>query len=156
MGKYLKKAVLFRMVGMQHTFSTNTICLQDISARNIALPWRLAIHPFLIIKNKRLFISSEGFSELFLNLNLPGRVWQPAADNNGWNKVRQTVFIICRSLSHLTRWLSRIVCRGQEGPKGSKGTLRLDLQANTRPRIFEKANFTTRYRKEVVRKSRYS
>jgi hypothetical protein len=34
--------------------------------------------------------------------------------------------------------------------------LRPDFQANTRPRIFLKANVTTRYRKTVVRKSRYS
>jgi hypothetical protein len=43
------------------------------------------------------------------------------------------------------------------GPKGSKGeTLRPDFQANTRSRLFFKADVTTRYRKEVVRKSRYS
>jgi hypothetical protein len=67
MGKSLKKAVLFRMVGMQYTFSTNTICLQDIPARNIALLKRLAMNPFLFIKNKRLFISLEGFSALFFS-----------------------------------------------------------------------------------------
>ncbi len=58
------------------------------------------------------------------------------------------------AITHTTRSLSRIVCIGQEGPKGSKGTLRPDFQANTRPRI-KKANITARYRKEVVRKSRY-
>jgi hypothetical protein len=47
-----------------------------------------------------------------------------------------------------------LVCRGQEHPKGSKGTLRPDIQANNRPRIFLKANVTTRYRKTVVRESR--
>ncbi len=97
--------------------------------------------PFLIHQNKRLFISSEGFYALFFNLNLQGRAWQPAADNVGCNKVRQTVFIICRRLSHLTRSLSRIVCRGQEGPKGSKVTLRPNFQANTWPRIFFKSQF---------------
>ncbi len=34
--------------------------------------------------------------------------------------------------------------------------LRPDSQANTRPSIFFKANVTTSYRKEVVRKSRFS
>jgi hypothetical protein len=59
---------------------------------------------------------------------------------------------IVMGLSHPTRSLSRIVCKGQERPKGRKGTLRPDIQANTRPRIFFKANFTIRYRKTVVRK----
>ncbi len=40
--------------------------------------------------------------------------------------------------------------------KGSKGTLRPDFQASTRPRLFFKANVTTRYRKTVVRNSRYN
>jgi hypothetical protein len=35
------------------------------------------------------------------------------------------------------RSLSRTVCRGQEGPTGSKGTLRPDFQANTRPMILK-------------------
>jgi hypothetical protein len=39
-------------------------------------------------------------------------------------------------LSHLTRSLSKIVCRGQEGPTYSNDTLRPDFQANSRPRIF--------------------
>jgi hypothetical protein len=43
---------------------------------------------------------------------------------------------ICRDLSHQTKSLRRIVCRGQERHKGGKGTLRPDFQANTRPRIF--------------------
>ncbi len=50
--------------------------------------------------------------------------------------VRQKAIIICRGLSHPTRSLSRIFCRGQERPKGRKGTLRPDFQANTRLRIF--------------------
>jgi hypothetical protein len=33
----------------------------------------------------------------------------------------QTVISICR-LPHPTRSFNRIVCRGQEGPKGRKGT----------------------------------
>ncbi len=52
--------------------------------------------------------------------------------------VRQKAITICKGLSHLTRSLSKIVCRGQERPKGKKGTLRPDFQANTRPRIFVK------------------
>jgi hypothetical protein len=53
--------------------------------------------------------------------------------------VRQTAISICRRLSHPTRSLSRKVCRGQEGPRGRKGILRPDFQANTRPRIFFKS-----------------
>jgi hypothetical protein len=82
-----------------------------------------------------------------LNSNFLGRGWQPSADNNGVPKA----ITIWRGLSHLTRSLSRIVCRGQECPKGIKGTLRPDFQINTRPRIFKKANVTTRYKKTVVR-----
>jgi hypothetical protein len=41
--------------------------------------------------------------------------------------------------------------------EGRKGTLRPDFQANTRPRIFfKKTNVTIRYRKTVIRKSKYS
>jgi hypothetical protein len=50
-------------------------------------------------------------------------------------KVRQTAISICIWLPHQARSLSRIVCRGQEDPKCSKG-----MQLN----------------KDVVRKSRYS
>jgi hypothetical protein len=72
-----------------------------------------------------------------------------------FKKAHQTAITICSGLSHPTRSLSRIVCRGQEGPKGSKGEyLRPDFQANTRSRLFLKANVTTRYKKEVVRKFR--
>jgi hypothetical protein len=48
---------------------------------------------------------------------------------------------IRRGLSHLTRSFSRIVCKGQEDPKGSKVTLRPDFQANIRPGSIKKANF---------------
>jgi hypothetical protein len=47
------------------------------------------------------------------------------------------------------------VCRGQEGPKGIKGTLRPDIQAIIYA-IYLKANVGTRNKKEVVRKFRYS
>jgi hypothetical protein len=50
--------------------------------------------------------------------------------------VCQMAITICRGLSHPTSSLNRIVCGVQERPKGRKGTLRPDLQANTRPRIF--------------------
>jgi hypothetical protein len=53
-------------------------------------------------------------------------------------KRAQIDITICRGLSHLTRSLSKIVCRGQEGPNGSKGTLRPDFRVNSRPRIFFK------------------
>jgi hypothetical protein len=121
------------------------------------------LNPFLFIKNKQLFISSEGFSALEKPiLRRPccpsNRAWQPSADSNGclahflkiWTwcvgcdsllqivmavwlasnlkKVHPMAITICRGLSHPTRSLSRIVCRGQEGPKGSKGTLRPDFQ----------------------------
>ncbi len=52
--------------------------------------------------------------------------------------VHQTAFTICRGLSNPTRSLSRIVCRGQEPPKGNKGTLRPVFRANTRPKVFLK------------------
>jgi hypothetical protein len=43
-------------------------------------------------------------------------------------KVRQTAITFS---SYPTRSLSRTVCRGKEGPKGSKSILRPDIQANT-------------------------
>jgi hypothetical protein len=67
-------------------------------------------------------------------------------------KAREIAITICSWLSQPTRSLSRIVCGVQEGPKGSKGTLRPDLQANTWPRLFKlKANVSTRNRKDVVK-----
>jgi hypothetical protein len=59
-------------------------------------------------------------------------VWLPSNLKN----VRQTAITICSGQAHPTRLLSRIVCRGQEAPKGSKNTLRPDFQANTRPMLF--------------------
>ncbi len=54
------------------------------------------------------------------------------------NLNKKCAITICRGLSHLTRSLSRIVCRGQAGPKVSKSTLRPDFQPNKvlRSRIF--------------------
>ncbi len=111
-------------------------------------------NPFLFIKNKCLFISSEGFSSLKKILwyvlrrqcCLSSRVWQPAADSNislahffkiwtcwvGCGSLLLTIMVwrasnlkkrkmampvtICRGLSHLTKSLSWIVCRGQDRP----------------------------------------
>ncbi len=145
----------------------------------------LCFNPFLFIKDNRLFISSEGFSTLEKKTPWyvirrqccpSSRVWQPSADSKWqfgirffliqtfWVRrdsplltkmVRQKAITICREMSHLARSVSRIVCGGQQRPKGRKGTLRPDFQANTRPKVFL-ANVTTRYRKTVVRKSRYS
>jgi hypothetical protein len=44
-----------------------------------------------------------------------------------FKKVRQKAVTISSCLSHPTRSLSRIVCRGQEGPKVSKGKLMPDF-----------------------------
>jgi hypothetical protein len=44
-------------------------------------------------------------------------------------KVRQTAITICSGLLHPTLSHSRIVCRGWEGPKGSRFTLRPAFQA---------------------------
>jgi hypothetical protein len=53
-------------------------------------------------------------------------------------KTRKKTIAICRGQPHLSRSLNRIVCRGQKGPKGSKGILRPDFQANIRPLLFLK------------------
>jgi hypothetical protein len=98
--------------------------------------------------------SNDSLAQLFFNLNLLGLVWQPVAAmltimaRFKLQKRRQTAITIYNGLSHPTRSLSRIVCRGKEPPIGSKGILRPDFQANNRPMIFLKANVTTRYRKE--------
>ncbi len=116
------------------------------------------INPFLFMKNKRLFISSEGFSTLaknalicyqrqccpssrvwqpstdrnvslahfLFNFNFLGRVWQPSADNNG---VPNSHYYLQKAVTpnQITR---RIVCRGQEPPKGSKGILKPDFKTS--------------------------
>ncbi len=109
------------------------------------------VNPFLFIKvnRKRLFISWEGFYALEKNdVICSQRVMLPINSK----KVCQTSITICRGLSHLTRSLSRIVCRGQKGPKGSEGTLRPDFQAYARPWIFLKPMSP----QDTGRKSRYS
>ncbi len=114
------------------------------------------INPSLFIKNKWLFISSEGFSTLEKkrpdmlsedNAALPVRcdsplqivmsVWRPFCSNpNFLGGVWQPSVdnYGARSL----RSLSRIIFKVQDHPKGRKSTLRHDFQANTRPRIFLK------------------
>jgi hypothetical protein len=73
-----------------------------------------------------------------------------------FKKVRQKVILICNGLAHPTRSLSRIACRGQEGPKGSKDTLRPDFQANTILRIFIKSQCHHKIKEGDCKESRYS
>ncbi len=65
-----------------------------------------------------------------LNSNFLGRVWQPSADNNGALKGH---YYLQRAVTpnQITQQNS---CKGKETPKGRKGTLGPDFQANTRPR----------------------
>jgi hypothetical protein len=87
---------------------------------------------------------------VMVDLNLLGRMWQLTITADGAlqikkKNVRQTANTTCSGLAHLTTSLSRIVCRGQVGPEGSKRTLRPDLQANSGPRIsFKKPMSHTR------------
>ncbi len=82
--------------------------------------------------------SNGSLAHFFKNLNILGRVWQLAADNNGlWRfKLKKNApnsqYYLQRAVT-TDQIIHRIVCRGQEGPKGSKGTLRPDFQVNTRP-----------------------
>jgi hypothetical protein len=119
----------------------------------------------LTVRSFKPFIFWQGFSALekmpwyvLRGQRSPSsRVWQPVAESNGRlahlfkfelvGKARETTITICSWLSHPTRSLSRIVCRGQEGPEGSNGTLRPNFQANTWLRFFKlKANVSTRRR----------
>ena len=43
-------------------------------------------------------------------------------------------------LTIMVRQKAITICRGQERPKGRKGTLRPDFQANARPRFFFKSH----------------
>jgi hypothetical protein len=68
-----------------------------------------------------------------LNFNFLGRMWQPSRDNNGapnghYNLQRA---VTPDEITHHKSLQKKC-------PNGSKGTLRPDLQANTRPRIFLK------------------
>jgi hypothetical protein len=108
-------------------------------------------NPFLFIKNKRLFLSfsaldkrrdmfSEGKAARPVRCDSPLQIVMAIWRALYFKKVRLTAITTCKGLTHPTRSPSRSVCRVQEGPKGSKGTLRPDFQANFRPRIFLKAN----------------
>jgi hypothetical protein len=120
--------------------------------RTLSYSWKIIVvlcpqRVSLALKKKRMICSQRAMLSI-----QSSRVWQPAAGSNDcfvhfyknfllagsgvaarcwlyW--LFGTLQIFCSRLSHLTRSLSKIVCRGQEGPKSSKGTLRPDFQANT-------------------------
>jgi hypothetical protein len=50
---------------------------------------------------------------------------------SNFKKVQQMIIIISSGLPHPTRSLGRIVCRGQNGPEGSKGILKPDFHGYT-------------------------
>ncbi len=99
-------------------------------------------------------MSSEGLSALDKNAQI---CYLYAAAGNGClapfkfkKKTPSGHYYLQRAvLSHPTRLLSRTDCGRKEGPKGSKGTSKPILGLG----FFQKANVTTRNRKEVVRKS---
>ena len=79
-------------------------------------------------------------SHTIIRIGNPGRVWQPARSELKYNgclarfKFKKSApnshySTICSGLPHPTRSHSRIVCRGREGPKGSRFTLRPAFQA---------------------------
>jgi hypothetical protein len=144
--------------------------VQFIVQPNLLLQLCWWFNHFLFIKNKQLFISSQGFSSLVetpwyvirgqccpsswvwqssadSNGSLTpflGRMWQPSADKNCAPKGISN----CKGLSHLTRKLSKC----QECPKGRKGTLGM-ISRQIQNLEFKKK---PRCKKTVVRKSRYS
>jgi hypothetical protein len=76
-----------------------------------------------------------------LNFNFLGWVQQPSADNYG---APNGYFYLQRAVTP-DQIAQENSFRGQECPKGRKGILRPDFQINIKPRIFFKANVTTRY-----------
>jgi hypothetical protein len=68
--------------------------------------------PFSRMCDSPLQIVMAVWRPFCLNLNFLGRVWLPSADNNG---APNSHYYLQRAVT-LTRSLSRIVCRGQEGP----------------------------------------
>ncbi len=72
--------------------------------------------------------------------------------SEGFSSIEKNA-MICPQRDVLPIRVSRIVCRGQVGPKSSKSTLRPDFHASTWPMLFFKNNVNTRNRREVVRKS---
>jgi hypothetical protein len=101
----------------------------------------------LHIRMHHLFVSFAYFnskyyknSHTIIRIGNPGRVWQPARSELKYNgclarfKFKKSApnshySTICSGLPHPTRSHSRIVCRGREGPKGSRFTLRPAFQA---------------------------
>ena len=69
-----------------------------------------------------------------LNSNFLGRVWQPSADNNG---APNGHYYLQRAVTP-DQIIQHNSLQRAEHPKGRKGTLRPDFQANTRSRIFFK------------------
>ncbi len=70
---------------------------------------------------------------------------QPSADSNGSLvpflfefQLSGSGVTVLKQLTIMVRQRGITICRGQEHPKGRKGTLRHDFQANIRPRIFVK------------------
>jgi hypothetical protein len=150
--------LLFRIDGIPKLYCLR-LALSSLNSKNFCTS------PFLFIKNKRLFIVSEGFSTLeknalicyqramlplhwpsadrngswrpfCLNSNFLGRVWQPSAEYNG---VPKGHYYLQRAvIPYEITQQNTVVCRGQERPTVRKGTLMPDFQANTRPRIFFK------------------
>ncbi len=127
---------------------------------------QFCFNPFLLIKNKWLFISSEGFATfektpwyVIRGQCCPSsQVWQPSADSNAsltpflfefklsgsgvtalcWQKWCTKRPLLSAEGCHTRPDHSAEYCRGQERTKGRKGSLMPDFQANTRPRIFKK------------------
>ncbi len=164
------------MLEEDYAFFSRLICLQSHPP---------AFDPFLFIKNKPIYIIrgfllswekshdilSEGNAAHPVGCDSPLQivmaVWHFVSIQTFWVgcdsplptiMVHQTTITFCRGLSQPTRSLSRIVCRGQ----GGGSTLKAEKAFPgliSRPILdlgFFKANVTTRYRKTVVRKSRYS
>jgi hypothetical protein len=76
-------------------------------------------------------MSSEGYAAHPVGYNSPLQIIMAVCCASNFKKVCQTAITFCIGLPHPTKSLSRIVSRRQEGHKGSKGTLRPDIQANT-------------------------
>jgi hypothetical protein len=72
-----------------------------------------------------------------------GRSFALSFLNHSFKKACQKAIAFCSGQLHLTRSLSRIVCRWQEGPKGSKGTLRSDSKQIVDLGFFLNAKVTT-------------
>jgi hypothetical protein len=85
--------------------------------------------------DNHLQIVMEVWCPFGLNSNFLGRVWQHSIDINGVPKGHYYLqrAVTPNQITHLKR-----VCRGQEHPKGRKGTLKPDFWASARPRVIFK------------------